>query len=85
MIRQMVVELRCVCIVITIHCFLVNNEASIALKHKETPTMTAAVRRYGTRYWAVYYNGQLLAVTVYKKGALAVKNALESQCQSSAR
>jgi hypothetical protein len=42
------------------------------------PTMKAAVTRYGARHWAVYYNGQLLAVTVYKKGALAVKNALES-------
>jgi len=34
------------------------------------------VTRYGSRYWAVYLNGQLLAVTVYKKGALAVQNAL---------
>ncbi len=35
-----------------------------------------SVTRYGARYWAVYLNGQLLAVTVYKKGALAVQNAL---------
>ncbi len=30
-----------------------------------------------TRFWAIYRNGELLAVTVYKKGALAVKQALE--------
>ena len=34
------------------------------------------VTRYGSRYWAVYLNGELLAVTVYKKGALAVQQAL---------
>ena len=39
------------------------------------------VTRYGDRYWAVYLNEQLLAVTVYKKGALAVQHALESQSQ----
>jgi hypothetical protein len=37
-----------------------------------------SISRYGERYWAVYLNGQLLAVTVYKKGALAIQNALES-------
>lgn len=30
------------------------------------------IKRYGTRNWAVYVGGKLLAVTVYKKGALAV-------------
>jgi hypothetical protein len=34
------------------------------------------VARYGERYWAVYVGGELLAVTIYKKGALAVQNAL---------
>jgi len=29
-----------------------------------------------TRYWAVYLDGELLAVTVYKKGAVAVAQAL---------
>ena len=38
--------------------------------------LQTSVTRYGARYWAVYLNGQLLAVTVYKKGALAVQNAL---------
>ena len=38
--------------------------------------LQTSVTRYGSRYWAVYLNGQLLAVTVYKKGALAVQNAL---------
>ena len=26
----------------------------------------------GSRFWAVYLDGELLAVTVYKKGAMAV-------------
>jgi hypothetical protein len=34
------------------------------------------ITRYGTRFWAIYLNGQLLAVTVNKKGALAVQAAL---------
>jgi hypothetical protein len=29
-----------------------------------------------TRYWAVFVNGNLLAVTLYRKGALAVAAAL---------
>ncbi len=55
-----------------------NDEVGVPVKREQVPTMKAAVTRYGARHWAVYYNGQLLAVTVYKKGALAVKNALES-------
>jgi hypothetical protein len=53
-------------------------------KHCCQPLVVAqtAVARYGTRHWAVYRNGQLLAVTVYKKGALAVQNVLESQGRS---
>jgi len=38
--------------------------------------MQITVTRYGARHWAVHLNGQLLAVTVYKKGALAVQDAL---------
>jgi hypothetical protein len=38
-----------------------------------------SVNRYaGTRYWAVWVNGELLAVTVYKKGALAIRDKLSS-------
>ena len=36
----------------------------------------ARITRYGARYWAVYINDELLVVTVYKKGAIAVQNAL---------
>ena len=36
------------------------------------------IERYRTtRFWAVYESGELLCVTVYKKGATAVKNRLE--------
>ena len=39
------------------------------------------VERYRkTRFWAVYEFGELLCVTVYKKGALAVKKRLEKTC-----
>ena len=30
------------------------------------------ITRYGNRNWAVWLNGELLAVTVYKKGAQAI-------------
>lgn len=34
------------------------------------------ITRYGTRNWAIYWNGELLAVTVYKKGAKAVAETI---------
>ena len=34
--------------------------------------MSVAIRKYGARFFAVYVNGELLAVTVYRKGAEAV-------------
>jgi hypothetical protein len=34
------------------------------------------ITRYAARHWAVYLNGDLLAVTVYKKGALAIGKVL---------
>jgi hypothetical protein len=63
----------------------VGNEPNIAIKQGQALTMKTTVTRYGARHWAIYYSGQLLAVTVYKKGALAVQNVLESRSQSSAR
>lgn len=35
-----------------------------------------SITRYGTRYWAVWLNGELLAVTLYRKGARAVFSAI---------
>lgn len=35
------------------------------------------IQRYGNRNWAVYFAGELLAVTVYKKGAKAVAAKIE--------
>jgi hypothetical protein len=63
----------------------VSAKPNIVIKQGQVLTRKATVTRYGARYWAVYYNGELLAVTVYKKGALAVQNALESQPRFSAR
>lgn len=34
------------------------------------------IKRYRTRYWAVYINGTLLAVVLYKKGATAIAERL---------
>ena len=34
------------------------------------------ITKYGTRYWAVWIDGQLLAVTLYKKGARSVASAI---------
>ena len=31
---------------------------------------------YATRFWAIYLNGELLAVTVYRKGAIAIAQKL---------
>jgi hypothetical protein len=38
--------------------------------------MAIEIIRYGIRHWAVFIDGKLLCVTVYKKGALAVRDAL---------
>ncbi len=37
-----------------------------------------SITKYGDRYWAVWLDGQLLAVTVYKKGAKAVASTITS-------
>ena len=48
-------------------------------QRREVQTNHISVNRYGeTRYWAVWVNGELLAVTVYKKGALAIQDKLSS-------
>ncbi len=36
------------------------------------------ITKYGGRYWAVWLDGELLAVTLYKKGAKAVATAITS-------
>jgi hypothetical protein len=47
---------------------------------EELPRLQIRITRYAGRHWAVYLNGDLLAVTVYKKGAIAVGNAL-ARCE----
>ena len=37
---------------------------------------------YTTRYWSVTVDGELLAVTVYRKGAEAVARTIEALVQS---
>jgi len=38
------------------------------------------IKKYGTRHWAVYdYDGNLICVTVYKKGAKEVLRRLEAK------
>ena len=41
-----------------------------------TASKRVQITRYGSRNWAVWLDGELLAVTVYKKGATAVAHAL---------
>ncbi len=41
--------------------------------------MSVEITKYGSRHWAVFVNGTLLCVTLYKKGALAVRDALLKQ------
>lgn len=51
-------------------------------EERRTPGMAVDVRRYRkpdgwlSRYWAVYVDGELLAVVVYRKGAVAIAEAL---------
>src|SRR5262249_42377021 len=40
-------------------------------------TMLSITRYRNTRYWALWEGGQLLAVTVYKKGAVALMRRLQ--------
>ena len=37
-----------------------------------------SITKYGDRYWAVWLDGQLLAVTLYKKGATAITSTITS-------
>ncbi len=37
-----------------------------------------SITKYGDRYWAVWLDGQLLAVTVYKRGATAIASTITS-------
>ena len=40
--------------------------------------MLSITRYRNTRYWALWEGGQLLAVTVYKKGAVALMRRLQA-------
>ncbi|MEI7912935.1 MAG: hypothetical protein WCK77_25210 [Verrucomicrobiota bacterium] len=45
--------------------------------------MNVHVTRYGSRNWAVWIDGDLLAVTVYRKGARAIQATINDlTCQS---
>ena len=37
-----------------------------------------SITKYGDRYWAVWLDDQLLAVTLYKKGATAIASTITS-------
>lgn len=49
------------------------NGVSSGVPHPQTINIERYKR---TRYWAVWLDGQLLTVTVYKKGAVAIKEKL---------
>lgn len=51
-------------------------------QNKNTRFDDIRVEKYrSTRHWAMWVNGELLAVTVYKKGALAIREALCPESQ----
>ena len=51
-------------------------------QNKNTGLDDIRIEKYrGTRHWAVWVNGELLAVTVYKKGALAIRETLCPESQ----
>lgn len=55
------------------------SEQVARVQHQKERTADISISRYGrTRYWAVWINGELLAVTVYKKGAAAIRDKLSS-------
>jgi len=59
-----------------INChFLVSSSMS---KKRQTPKPKITIAKY-KRYWAVYVDGELLCVTVYRKGAEKVKAVLEER------
>ena len=47
----------------------------------ETPCSTTevTVTKYASRYWAVWLSGELVAVTLYRKGAFRVAELLQRQ------
>jgi len=40
--------------------------------------MNTNIERYGSRFWGLYREGELLAVTVYKKGAMRLQQILQN-------
>ena len=51
--------------------------ANIATNMTKVRVSTIRVEKYrGTRYWSIWLGEELLAVTVYKKGAVAIKDLL---------
>ena len=51
--------------------------ANIATSTTKVLASTIRVEKYrGTRYWSIWLGKELLAVTVYKKGAVAIKDLL---------
>ena len=41
------------------------------------PPIKVSIQRYGRRHWALIADGELLAVTLFRKGAVTVKQKLE--------
>jgi hypothetical protein len=43
---------------------------------KQMTKMKIEIQKYGFRHWGIYVDGELLAVTLYKKGAKAIETLL---------
>ena len=50
---------------------------SYAERLRDDPQQMITITKYARRHWAVYAGADLVCVTVYKKGAEAVKQRLE--------
>ena len=56
-----------------------NASSSISARAASKKETGYGIKRYGTgRFWALYEGGELVCVTVYKKGAKAVQERLEA-------
>lgn len=58
-------------------CNLQAINASIASSMNMTSYQIEITRYRHTRFWAIWLDGELLAVTVYKKGATAISQILQ--------
>ena len=58
------------------HAITVTREGGIIVA--QYPAGVEKPDGYATRYWGIYIDGELLAVVLYRKGAVAIADLIES-------